>query len=114
MNKKRYGPDLIRQIKLHSNISQHKLAKLLHITQQAVSDYSRGKVEKERYDVIKKLEEFLNNAIIENVQKEAKKLPPEKEARIKNVLIKNQHEKKSTIEKSDLSPKDKNSEGQQQ
>ena len=92
---KRYAPDLIKQIKLHSDITQHKLADLLGITQQAVSDYSLGKVQKERYDVIKKLEEILNEAIITNVQREAKKLTRDKETKIKSALMKEEHGKKS-------------------
>jgi len=98
---KRYGPELIRQIKLRSDITQQKLADLLGITQQAVSDYARGKVQKERYDIIRKLEEILSNAIIEEVQREAKKLPKEKEATIKSALINQQQNKKNNAQNSE-------------
>jgi len=98
---KRYGPELIREIKRRSDITQQKLADLLGITQQAVSDYARGKVQKERYDIIRKLEEILSNAIIEYVQRESKKLPRGKEAKIESALIKEQHGKKNNAQNSE-------------
>src|SRR5262245_18768810 len=90
----RHAPELIRQLRARSDITQEKLAKILGITQQAVSEYERGKVAKERYDVIKKLETLLSNAIIEEVQREAKGLSAEGEARVKSIIVKRQHTKK--------------------
>ena len=46
-------------------MTQEDLADLLGISQQAVSDYARGKVAKERYDVIKKLETILCQTVNE-------------------------------------------------
>lgn len=58
----RQGPDLIKEIKRRLGFTQKTLAPQLGITQQAVSDYERGKVDRERYDVLIKLQELLASA----------------------------------------------------
>lgn len=58
----RYAPKLIKEIKERLGETQKTLALTLGITQQAVSEYERGKVDRERYDILIKLQGMLANA----------------------------------------------------
>lgn len=53
---------LIKDIKRTLGLTQKQLSIELGITQQAVSNYEAGKVKRERYDIIKKLESIKQQA----------------------------------------------------
>lgn len=65
INQNAQAPELMKRIKAELSWTQEDLCRYLGITQQAVSNYSLGYVEREQYEVIKKLESIV-----------AKKLPP--------------------------------------
>lgn len=57
------APKLIKEIKRRFGVTQPQLSPVLGISQQAVSEYEAGHVTKERYDVIKKLQDILEGKI---------------------------------------------------
>ncbi len=71
------APELIRKIKSDLKWTQQHLEAHLRISQQSVSNYALGKVFKERYDVLKKLQNILAKKLrppdVESKHKEAER-----------------------------------------
>jgi predicted transcriptional regulator len=65
----RQGPDLIKAVMARFHLTQPDLAKVLHITQQAVSNYARGIVKKEQASVIDKLREIRDGKIDKTLER---------------------------------------------